>query len=211
MDFITDLPPSKGKMVLWVGVDMFSKQAHFVPCASLTSAKALAKLFLSHIFKLHGFPETVVSDRGSALIANFWKEFLQLVGVQWWLSSSYHPQSEHLNQILEGFLRCYTSFQQDNWVEFLSLVEYAYNNSLHSSTGAMPFQVVQGLDEKPLPKVPSSSVHNPELLHWSGSLTEQWDLIKKSLDLAKQHYKKFAERKRGANLSLKPGDFVYIS
>lgn len=114
MDFITDLPTSKGKTVLWVVVDTFSKQSHFVPCASLPSAKALAKLFLSHMFKLHGFPETIVSDRGCMFVANFWREFLEIVGVQRWLSSRYHPQtdgeSERLNQILEGFLHCYTSF-----------------------------------------------------------------------------------------------------
>lgn len=93
----------------------------------------------------------------------------------------------------------------------LLLAEYAYNNSLHSSMGATPFQVSQGLEGKPLLDFVPPSVQDPDLIQWWKVLTEQWDLIEKSLDLAKEHYKYFADKKREPNLSLKSGDFVYIS
>lgn len=103
MDFITDVPPCKGKDTTLVVVDSFSKQVHFIPCAGLPAAKKLARLFLQNIAKLHRFPDKVVSDHGSQLMANFWREFLALTGIDRGLSSSHHPQTdgqtECLNQV----------------------------------------------------------------------------------------------------------------
>ena len=59
------------------------------------------------------------------------------------LSSSYHPetngQSERTNQTIEQYLRCFVNYQQDDWLDLLHSVEFAYNNSEHSSTGYSPF------------------------------------------------------------------------
>lgn len=64
MDFIVDLLESQGNMVIWMVIDLFSKQAYFVACAGLPSASKLAKLFITHIYRLHGVPRRIVSDRG---------------------------------------------------------------------------------------------------------------------------------------------------
>lgn len=76
MDFIMYLPLSKGKTVIWVVVDSFSKQAHYISCASMPTAKGLARLFMHHMVRLHGFPDKIISHRGSQFITNFWQEFL---------------------------------------------------------------------------------------------------------------------------------------
>lgn len=145
MDFITDLPPSKGKDTILVVVDSFSKQAHFVRCAGLPSAKTLAKLFLNHVIRLHSFLDKVVSDRSSQSVANFWWEFLEMTSIDGALSSNHHQQTdgqtERVNQVLKGLLRCYCNFQQDDWTDLLPFAEHAYNNSIHTSTGHTPFHV----------------------------------------------------------------------
>ena len=68
---------------------------------------------------------------------------LKLLRVSAKLSSGYHPetngQTERTNQTLEHYLRCFINYQQDDWVDFLHLAEFAYNNSVHSSTGYSPF------------------------------------------------------------------------
>ena len=48
-------------------------------------------------------------------------------------------QTERFNQILEQYLRCSLSYQQDDWVDLLPLAEFTYNNSLHASTRVTPF------------------------------------------------------------------------
>ena len=135
MDFIVDLPESKKKTAIWVVVDLFSKQAHFVPCAKIPTAQQLAQLFLQHVYRLHGCPECVISDRGMQFSSKFWKSFLALLGTKQTLSSLSHPQTdgatEQLNSTLEQFLHCYINYQQDDWVDLLPFAEVAYNNSIH--------------------------------------------------------------------------------
>ncbi|KAK9395371.1 hypothetical protein NXF25_018732, partial [Crotalus adamanteus] len=62
MDFIVDLPASHGNTVIWTVMDLFSKQAHFIPCKGLPSARCLAKLFVIHVYRLHGVPRRIISE-----------------------------------------------------------------------------------------------------------------------------------------------------
>lgn len=116
MDFITDLPPSKGNTVIWIMVDTFSKQDHFIPSCKLPTTKELAQLFLHHIIRLHLFPDKSILDHCSKFEARFWKELLQLARTEQGLSSAYHPQTDRqtklTNAILEQFLREDVNYQQ---------------------------------------------------------------------------------------------------
>lgn len=120
MDFVTGLPPTRGNTSILTVVDRFSKMAHFIPLAKLPSAKKTAEVMMSHVFKVHGFPSDIVSDRGPQFVSRFWKEFCQLIGATVSMSSGYHPQSngqtERLNQGLETCLRCLVSQNQDGGV-----------------------------------------------------------------------------------------------
>lgn len=73
MDFIKYLPSSQGKNVILVGVDHFSKYAHFVALSDPCTAPVVALLFFEHVFKLHGFPELIVCDRDAIVTSMFWR------------------------------------------------------------------------------------------------------------------------------------------
>ncbi|KAI5085992.1 hypothetical protein C0J45_23069, partial [Silurus meridionalis] len=75
MDFVTGLPISSGNTVVMTVIDRFSKMGHFIALPKLPSAKETAKLALQHIFRLHGFPRDIVSDRGPQFSAQFWRFF----------------------------------------------------------------------------------------------------------------------------------------
>ena len=110
MDFVTGLPSSRGKTKVLTVADRFSKMANFIPLTKLPSAKATAEVMMNRVFRIHGFPSDIVSDRGPQFISAFWKEFCRLIGATVSMSSGYHPQSngqsERLNQELETTLRC---------------------------------------------------------------------------------------------------------
>src|SRR5260221_7724626 len=115
MDFITDLPTSHGYDTLLVVVDRLSKQAHFIPSIKSLDAPDLARLYVTSVFKLHGLPSSIISDRGTVFTSSFWKELTSQLGVQLKLSTAYHPQTdgqtERVNQCVEQYLRNFCSYQ----------------------------------------------------------------------------------------------------
>lgn len=76
-------------IVIWTVIDLFSKRAHFIPCSRLWSACKLAKLFITHVYRLHGVPQWIISDWGVQFTARFWQEFIQRIGSSQGLSSAF--------------------------------------------------------------------------------------------------------------------------
>ena len=143
MDFITDLPPSEGHDSILVVVDRFTKMVHFIPCSKAISGLETANLILANVVRLHGLPDDIVSDRGAPFISHFWKCLFHILATTTKLSTTFHPQTygqtKHVNKVLKQYLRRVVSYQQDDWTTFLSLGEFANNNTLHSSIGISPF------------------------------------------------------------------------
>jgi len=110
LDFIKGLPKSRGKDTILVVVDRLSKYAHFLAVSHPFTAAVVAQLYFDHIFKLHGIPRTIVSDRDKVFLSQFWQEFFKLQQVSLHMATTYHPQgdgqSKVVNRSLEGHLRC---------------------------------------------------------------------------------------------------------
>ncbi|KAF1318312.1 reverse transcriptase, partial [Globisporangium splendens] len=145
MDFIFGLPADSSKKTgILVIVDRFSKMAHLSAVPASVTAKQMAQIFLDSVFRLHGMPTEIVSDRDRRFTAAFWQELFRLLGTQLKMSTADHPQTggqtERVNRTLEDILRSYAhSFA--HWSECLPLAEFAINNSVHASTRQTPFYV----------------------------------------------------------------------
>lgn len=137
MDFITHLPPSQGKTIIWVIVDRLIKYAHFLPLPTSYRTQNLASLFSAKIYRLHGVSKSIVSDKDPLFLSQFWKAFFNEQKTTLSYSSAYHPQSdgqtEVLNRCLEAYLRCFVSDDPQRRCQFLHLAEFWYNTSFHSS------------------------------------------------------------------------------
>lgn len=116
MEFIEGFPKSLGKTVIWVVVDRLTKYAHFIALSHPYSASDITKLFMENIFKLHGMPEDIVSDRDHVFTSKLWQELFLMQGVTLSTSTAYHPQydgqTEVLNRCLETYLRCFALTHQ---------------------------------------------------------------------------------------------------
>ena len=100
-----DLPESGGYSQIWVVVDHFTKMAHFIPLPTSIDVQELAKKFTREIWKLHGLPEEIISDRDPKFTSYFWAALMEILGVGRKLSTAFHPetdgQTERVNQTLE--------------------------------------------------------------------------------------------------------------
>jgi len=107
-DFITKLSLAQGYDAILVVVNRFMKMAHFVPTTERTSAEGLARLFRDNIWKLHGLPDSIISDRGPQFVTGIMKELNHMLGIETKLSTVFHPQTdsqmERMNQELEQYL-----------------------------------------------------------------------------------------------------------
>src|SRR5258705_12434794 len=142
---IGELPDLKGYNAILVVVDRLSKQIHTIPTVTSLDSAGVAWLFLEHFWCHHGLPEEVISDHRPTFISNFSCELVALLGVKLTPSTSYHPQTdgqtEHMNQEIEAYLHVFISHRQDNWADWLLLVEFAYNNKVHAATHQTPFEL----------------------------------------------------------------------
>ena len=119
-------------------VDAVSKRVHFIPMHMTVTAEGAARLFLHHVWKLHGLPKRVVSDHGPQFVALFTKELYRLLGIRISSSTAWHPQTdgqtERVNQELDQFLCLFVNERQDDWYDLLPIVEFQHNNHIHSTT-----------------------------------------------------------------------------
>ena len=127
-----------------VVVDQLTKMAHFITCAKVADRGHRADLFLAEVVWLHGLPDMVFSNQGLQFMSLFWHQLHKLGSTRVNLSSGFHletnGQTEHTNQILEQYLRCYFKYDQCNWLAWLLLAEFAYNNAIQESAGMWLFK-----------------------------------------------------------------------
>jgi len=139
IDYIIRLPLTlDGFDAVMMCVDRLFKMAHFVAMHTDNNAEYVSKLYLENIFRLHGLPKVIVSDRDTKFTGHFWRALQKLLGTKLGISTSYHPQTdgqmERVNRTLEQMIRSYTNYRQNNWKNLLPLVEFAYSNSWQTLT-----------------------------------------------------------------------------
>ena len=199
LDFITQLPVSNKFTAILVVVDRLTKMSHFIPTVNEIDAPQTAKLYLENIFKIHGLPRDIVSDRGSVFTSRFWTRLMELLNIKLNMSTAYHPQSdgqtERVNQVLEQYLRFYCDYQQDNWASLLPLAEFAYNNSSHSATKMSPFMANFGYHPVFSLSMPLSTTQVPAAESLVTNLKKAHNLLKENIKSATQSYEKYFNKK----------------
>ena len=116
---------------------------YFVATMEGMLVEGLVRLFRDNIWKLHGLPENVVSDRGPQFAAELTKELNKMLGIEIRLLMAFHPQMdrqmEWMNQELEQYLRFFVDHRQKDWPEWLLSVEFVVNNKVHTATKVLSF------------------------------------------------------------------------
>ena len=199
VDFIMKLLVVAGKNAILVVCDWLSKITHFVATMEGTSAEGLVRLFRNNVWKLHGLPESMVSDRGPQFAADLTKELNKMLGIQMKLSTAFHPQmdgqTEQMNQELEQYLRFFVEHRQKNWPEWLASAEFAVNNKAHTATKISLFmanygrELRMGGDIRKKGKVESTT----EFVEKMKKIQEK---AKVALRKTQEEMKKYADRRR---------------
>jgi hypothetical protein len=149
MDFIPDLPRShSGYNGILVIIDKTTKRANFIPVKTTYTAERIAEIFYDEIYKHHGMPRTIISDRDKIFRSKFWTHLFSKFGTRLAMSTAYSPQtdgqSERTNRTLEEMLRSFTNNKHRTWDKYLTAAEFAYNNMVHEGSKFTPFYLDTG-------------------------------------------------------------------
>jgi hypothetical protein len=177
MDFVEALSRVHGKTVILFVVDRFSKYCHFIPLAHSYIVESVVQAFFTDIVRLHGIPQSIVSDRDPVFTSAFWRELMRLMGTKMHMSSAFHPktddQTKAANRVIVMYLRCFTSDRPRQWLRWLPWAEYIYNTSYQSSLHETSFWVVYSHDP------PSIRSYEPVRLGWQ-RWPRKWKIVRPS-------------------------------
>jgi hypothetical protein len=195
-----------------VVVDRLSKMMHCMPMHVTDTASDVARMYLAQIFRLHGLPRIIVSDRDSKF-ARFWKALHKLFGTTLSISTAYHPQTdgqtERANRTLEQMLRHFVNYHQNDWDRLLPFVEFAYNDQQNASTKRSTFEVNYGFH----PIKPGSRQflsNNPAANEMGLSVENIMKEIKDKMAQAQIRQSEIANRRR-EHITFKVGDLVLVN
>jgi len=107
--------------------------------------EGITKIYRDNIWKLHGVPRKILSNRGPQFTSKFMEEFTKALETRRQLSTAYYSQTdgqmERINQEIKIFLQYYMNYQQDNWIDWLAAAEFQYNNKKHAAMGRTLFEL----------------------------------------------------------------------
>ena len=199
MDFVTGFPTTRNRNdAVWVIVDRLTKSAHFLAIKKTDGVDRNVSKYIDEIVRLHGVPSSIVSDRDSRFTSHFWQAFQKALGTRVNMSTAYHPQtdgqSERTIRTLEDMLRACVLDWGDSWERHLPLVEFAYNNSFHSSIGMSPYEALYGRPcRTPLccTQVGERSMIGPEIVE---ETTEKIKSVRDKMRAAQDRQKHYADK-----------------
>jgi hypothetical protein len=140
------LPKSNDCDYLMVIIDRLTSQVHLVPTTTMVTAKGIAWLFLEEIVRLHGVPDSIVSDRDSKFTSIFWHELQRFMGTKLLMATVFNPQTDgatkranrSIGQVLRSVIR------EKDWAAKCPIVELALNSNVSTTTGLAPFELNHG-------------------------------------------------------------------
>jgi len=212
MDFIMPLPKSNGYTGILVVVDRLTKMSHFIPIKRDITAIETAEMLMKYIFKNHGLPDKIISDRGSQFAVNVIQEMYKKLNIMVALSTAYHPQTdgqtERVNQDLETYLRLFINHRQDDWAKWLHLAEFAYNNRQHSTTKVSPFMANNLSQPRWSLEGKFENMIHPGAEEQLKEMKEMENELKACLNIAAEKMKELYDK--GDIPEFQEGDFVFL-
>ena len=222
MDFIVHLPWSDNFNAIFVVVDRLTKHASFIPTTTGLTAEEFGELYVKHIGCRFGLPESIITDRDPRWTSDFWRGVAKCLKTKMSLSSSHHPQhdgqTEIVNKQLATMLRAYVNDDLSDWSAWLHILEFAYNNAVHGSTGTTPFFLLYGfhprtpLDFLKSGKADASSYSlSPEAVTFLETLAMHRDSARRAIAVAQDKQAAQYNKSRRPVPELRKGSRVLVN
>lgn len=150
-DFVGEIKPNSHeghKYVMTISCDL-SKYIIAVPVYDCT-AQTAARTIVENVCLVFNIPKIMVSDNGPAFVSETFQEMAKLLEIQHVKTAPYHPQSngsiERYHRTMGQYLRSFIGHQQDDWHRLMPFFMFSYNNTVNTTTGFSPHELIFGFD-----------------------------------------------------------------
>ena len=188
--------------------------AHFIGRHENATAKDVVDTFLRKVWKLHGLLTEIISDMDAKFSGEFWESLCNILGVKRRMSTAYHPQTDgqrvRTNQVLEGYLRTFVNYDQNDWYQLLPLAEHTYNNSATNAHKMTPFFANYGFHPQ-TEWMKDREAHNPGATMYAYWMQDIHQQAKQTLENMGESIKKYYDRKATEQPSIEVGDLVMLN
>ncbi|KAJ3474471.1 hypothetical protein NLI96_g12441 [Meripilus lineatus] len=216
IDFVGPLPASSNRLgsfdMICVVIDLLTSMVHLTPTVQTYGASQMAEVVFENVYKLHGLPERIISDRDTLFTSTFWRKLHELLRTELRLSSSYHPQTdgatERANRTMTQMLRQCVKPDQKDWVQKLPAIELAMNTARSDTTGFSPFFLNYG--RMPRSLVWENDSKYPGVQEFAMRMKEAIMAAHDAIIAARVQQTKYANKRR-RDAPFKEGDLVYLS
>ena len=215
MDFIGPFPEVDGFNCLWVVICRMISMVHLIPVNTRMKATELSAVYLKEVVRLHGLPESIVSDRDSKFTSKWWTELHRLLGAKLLMSTSFHPQTdgatERANRSVGQIFRALVNPDQRDWVIKTPMTEFAINASISETMGFAPFELEHGYMPTMIRQLPEAVKASPGVKAFAQrallNLAEAHD----SIIASRVFQRHWANKKRREETKISVDDLVYVS
>jgi RNase H-like domain found in reverse transcriptase/Reverse transcriptase (RNA-dependent DNA polymerase)/Integrase zinc binding domain len=215
MDFIGPFPKSQGYDYLWVVICRLTSMVHLIPVNTTVKASELASIYVKEVVRLHGLPDSIVSDRDSKFTSKFWKETHRILGTKLLMSTAFHPQtdgaSERANRSVGQVLRTMIRPDQTDWVEKIPMTEFAINSNISSSSGFAPFELNYGHMPMIIGGISPIEKAKPGVRNFVNQAISNLEMAHDAIIESRVRQTHQANKKRKAETPFAVGDKVYLS
>jgi len=188
-----------------------------VPCSTTVDARDLADLFLQYVFRLHGLPRTITSDRGPQFASAFWRRLCARLGIEPRQSTTFHLQTDgqtkQMNAVMEQYLRSYVNYLQDDWAYWLLITEFASNNHTSETTAVSLFFANLGYEPHwhfDLSAYLPNQAEDQRVRSAAKALSEIHDHLRSEMHRAQRHFQETTDTHRLPAPEYQVGDLVWL-
>lgn len=218
IDFVGPLPKSENRNgtfdMLTVIIDRMTGMVHLVPTREDFTAKNMAELVFDEVYKRHGLPLSIVSDRDKLFTSTFWDHLHKLIGTKLRMSSVYHPETdgitERANRTMTQMIRQCIGDKQRDWSTKVAAIEFAMNSARSETTGYAPFFLNYGRMPRPFVWNTPGSDEFPGVRAYANKVRNAIMAAHDSIIEARIKNTRAANRKRQPSPFV-AGDLVYLS
>ena len=174
-DFVGELPESEGCNAILVVTDRFTKVQYYLPAKTRWTAADVANAYINEIWRLHGLPRHITSDRGPQFASKFFQELNRKLKINLLLSTAYYPQTDGLSeravQTLKQYLRIYCHVRQNRWRACLPLAELAYSTTSTTTHSYSPYRSLYGFNPRTIHLDNDYELSSPAAEEWLDRMT----------------------------------------